>query len=141
MADTKPLDDEWNGFIKAHLDWVNGWISPGSEHKFISTQDKLKLLQIIVDSGEIAKEETVKLQCLGTYLGQCIVDDTGWNWVILTDEYGTDLAIKIPEKEAWIFPCTLISKRIEDGETVKVVDLFKKIVPTALSVDAAKSSS
>ncbi len=94
-----------------------------------------------MDSGEIEKDETVKLQCLGTYLGQCIVDDTGWSWVIFTDEYGADLAIKIPEKEAWIFPCTLISKRVEDGDTVNVTDLFKKIVPTALSVDAAKSSS
>ena len=77
MVNTKPLDDEWRGFVKAHLEWVNGWISPDSEHKFTSIQDKLKLLQIIVDSGEVSKEETVKLQCLGTYLGQCIVDDTG----------------------------------------------------------------
>jgi hypothetical protein len=119
-----------------YLDWVDGWINPDSIDKFNGPEGRVKLLQLIVDSGQIPVEETVKLQCLGTYLGQAIVERTGWKWCVVEDEYGTDLAIQIPGKTAWIFPVTMISKRIEDGEQCDVSDLFNNVIPMALQADA-----
>ncbi|MFZ5531616.1 MAG: DUF3806 domain-containing protein [Pseudomonadota bacterium] len=132
-------DDEWKAFIAAHLEWVDGWINPGSESKFKGPEGRIKLLQLIIDSNEIAKEEAVKLQCLGTYLGQAIVEKTGWPWKVIEDEYGTDLAIQIPDRKVWIFPVTMISKRIEDGDLVDVEELFNGVIPLALQVNAARS--
>ena len=81
-------------------------------------------------------EETVKLQTLVTYLGQAIVEQTGWKWKVIEDEYGTDLAIQVPEKQSWIFPVTMISKRIENGKDVNVLELFNDVIPIALEVDS-----
>jgi len=137
MTKVMELSEEWVRYRDSHIEWVEGWINPGSEDKFAGAPGKIKLLQLIVDSGEISVEETVKLQSLGTYLGQAIVEKTGWQWQIIEDEFGPDLAIQIPEKKAWLFPVTMISKRIEDGETVDVLNLFNGVVPLALEVDAA----
>jgi len=134
------LDDVWKAYLAAHLEWVNRWIDPGSESKFRGPDGRIALLQRIIDSGEIPTEETIKLQCLGTYLGQAIVEKTGWQWRLVEDDYGTDLAIQIPEKEAWIFPVTMISKRIEAGEEVNVRELFDDVIPMALQLDAADLS-
>lgn len=130
------LNDEWKAFIAAHLEWVNGWINPESTRIYKTPLDRCDLLQEIVDSKEIGTEETIKLQCLGTYLGQAIIDHTGWRWQIYEDEYGTDLAIQVLHKRAWIFPVTMISKRIEDGEVVNVRELFHGVIPLALEVEA-----
>jgi hypothetical protein len=137
MTVATSLNEEWEAFLKSHLEWVDGWITPGSEEKFVGPEGRVALLQLIVDSGSIPVEETIKLQCLGTYLGQAIVEKTGWEWQVYEDEYGTDLAIQVPEKQAWIFPVTMISKRIEDGEEVDVLELFNGVIPTAQKVDAA----
>lgn len=140
MTKVFDLNDEWLAFRAAHIEWVEGWISPGSESQFEGPEGKVALIQNIVDSGEIPVSETVQLQCLGTYLGQAIVEKTGWDWKVVEDEYGTDLAIQVPDKQAWMFPVTMISKRIEDGELVDVLDLFKGIVPLAKNVDADGSA-
>jgi hypothetical protein len=136
MTNILEVDDEWQAYIKAHLKWVDGWIAPGSEKKFASPEGRVSLIQTIVDSGEIPSDETEHLQCLGTYLGQAIVEKTGWEWTVIEDEYGTDLAIQIPEKTAWIFPVTMISKRIEDGDEVNVSELFEEVIKDAPQVDA-----
>ena len=141
MNKISELDDEWKAFIAAHLKWVNGWINPESQRSYKKPLDRCDLLQEIIDSKEIGIEETVKLQCLGTYFGQAIIDHTGWDWKVYEDEYGSDLAIQVPHKRAWIFPVTIISKRIEDGEEVNVLELFQGVIPLALDVEADKTSN
>jgi len=139
MATVTELSDDWIAYRSSHFKWVEGWIDPNSSDKFEGPEGKVRLLQKIVDSGEIPADETVQLQCLGTYLGYAIVEKTNWEWKVVEDEYGTDLAIQVPDKKAWIFPVTMISKRIEDGEVVDVSDLFNGVVPLALKVDADTS--
>lgn len=139
MTKVTDLSDVWIAYKTSQLEWVEGWISPGSEGAFVGVYGKVDLIQKIVDSGDISSEETIKLQCLGTYFGQAIVERTGWDWKVFEDEYGEDLAIQVPEKSAWIFPVTMISKRIEDGEIVKVRELFNGVVPLAMQVDAEDS--
>jgi Domain of unknown function (DUF3806) len=131
MNSTRPVDTEWDNFINAHVSWVNGWIVPGKESKYTSVESRLKLLQMIIDSGSLLPTEKLKLQCLGTYFGVVICDYTGWKFELYNDEYGEDLSIKVKDKESRIFPVTMISKRIEDGEKVNVFELFTKIIPLA----------
>jgi len=134
------LPEYWNKLISSHVELVNGWIAPGKEGHFVSVEGKLKLIQKIVDVGEIGKEETIKLQCLGTYLGVAICEYTGWKFEIIKDEYGEDYCIKLPSKEVRIFPMTMISKRVENGEAVNVFELFTKVIPMAKDIDAKGSA-
>ena len=42
----------------------------------------------------------------------------------LEDEYGKDVCVRHKESTLLIFPQTMISKRIEDGEQVNIAELF-----------------
>lgn len=131
------LDDEWMGILESHIDWVQGWISPGSESKFDNTEGRLALIQQILDSGTIDTDEGDKLEALGTYFGQAIVDKTGWNWKVVHDEYGSDLAIQHSTKSALIFPMSMIVKRVQDDDNIDVLDLFYLTIEQVESLDSA----
>ena len=43
---------------------------------------------------------------------------------MVEDEYGRDPAIRYKESSLLVFPMTMISKRVEDGEELNVLELF-----------------
>ena len=49
-------------------------------------------------------------------------------WVVVEDEMGRDPAIRYPGTTVIVFPLTMISKRVEDGEEIDVRDLFSRIL-------------
>lgn len=116
-------------YLKAHFEWVEGWIEPGHEQDFQSYEGKLTLIQRILDSGEIGQKESVKLQALGNYFGLAICEFTNWQFEVIEDEYGRDLSIKMPGTTAWIHCTSIISKRVETGEDVDVFALFALVIP------------
>ena len=95
--------------------------------KYDILQGKLGLLQAILDAGWIELTETVKLQSLGTTLGDALVQELGLEWVAVEDDYGRRLAVRFPGTTVIAFPRTMISKRIERGEEVDVRRLFQGI--------------
>ena len=68
-----------------------------------------------------------ELECLGVVLGDAFVQEMGFEWVAVEDDYGRDLAVKIPNSSIIVFPLTMISKRLERGEEVDVFDLFNGV--------------
>lgn len=129
MHKIEHLNEEDLARIDAHRTWVEGWIVEGRAHVFQAAEGKLKLIQNILDSGELAPTDTTKLQALGTYFGLAISEYTGWPIVAYEDEHGRDPAILHPGKSAYIFPMTMISKRVEKGESVNAFFLFSQIIP------------
>ncbi len=47
------------------------------------------------------------------------------HWVAVEDEYGRDPALRWLDTSVLVFPRTVISKRVEDGEEIDVYDMFK----------------
>jgi hypothetical protein len=89
----------------------------------------LALLQRVLDSGEIGSEATYELQSLGMVLGRVFVNENkDYDWWMVEDEYGRDPAIRLKETSLLLFPLTMISKRVEDGEEVNVLELYKGLV-------------
>lgn len=89
----------------------------------------LALLQRVVDSGQIQPEATYELQSLGIVLGKVFVNENKeYDWWMVEDEYGRDPAIRLKETSLLIFPLTMISKRIEDGEKVNVLEIYEGVV-------------
>jgi hypothetical protein len=111
--------------IEAKRDWVRGHFNQEAQQKYSDVQEKLRLLQAILDAGWIEKDETLKLQCLGITFGDALAQELSMEWVMVSDEHGRDPAIRLPGTTVIMFPLTMISKRIERGESVDVVDLFK----------------
>jgi hypothetical protein len=114
--------------IDAQRRWVCEHFDEDSRHLYEHRDEKLRLLQAILDAGWIDPSETVKLQCLGITLGDALVQELGLEWVMVEDEYGRDPAIRKPGTTVMAFPLTMISKRVERGEAVVVRDLFDGVV-------------
>lgn len=99
--------------------------------KVISMQgalDDLATLQAILDARIIESEQTWKLQSLGIVLGDVFEKHSELHWVIVEDEYGRDPALRFGTTGNLIFPLTMISKRVEDGEDVEVVDIYEGVL-------------
>ena len=87
--------------------------------------DDLSRLQVMLDSGQFAADQTYDLQALGLAFGKVFVENsTGYDWWMVEDEYGRDPCVRYKHTSLTIFPQTMISKRLEDGEDVDVTDLF-----------------
>jgi len=114
--------------IESQREWVRGHFEPSSRHKYSVLSEKLRLLQAILEAGWIERGETFKLQCLGITLGDALCQELGLEWVMVEDERGRDPALRLPGTTVIVFPLTMISKRVERGETVHVAELFGDIV-------------
>ena len=121
-------DDEWIDYI-ARM-WLLG--SQISEQitgdKMNGSMDDLDRLQTIVDSAQIPIDHSQELESLGIVFGKVFVNATAnYDWWVMEDEYGKDVCIRYKETSLLIFPQTMLSKRIEDGAVLNVIDLFNDI--------------
>jgi hypothetical protein len=110
--------------VEEMRNWVRDHFVPESRGKYETVEDKIRLLQSILDANWIAPDETWKLQSLGITLGDILEQTMGLTWVAVEDEYGRDPALRDGDTSILLFPMTMISKRIEDGETVDVLRLL-----------------
>ena len=53
---------------------------------------------------------------LGAYLGERLVAELEMEWVVVTDQYGRDLAVRSKRVEVVSYPSSSVSKRIESGQ-------------------------
>jgi len=53
---------------------------------------------------------------LGAYLGNKLVADFDMEWVVVTDRYGTDLAVRAKRYEVLAFPFSSVAKRIDENK-------------------------
>jgi len=113
--------------IEAKRDWVRNHYTPETIEKYNTVDGKLELLDVILKSGWIEKDETVKLQSLGITFGDVIVQDMNFIWIEVEDEFGVDPALQLPYTSLIIYPMTMISKRIERGEIVDVYELYESL--------------
>ncbi|WP_207780250.1 DUF3806 domain-containing protein [Pokkaliibacter plantistimulans] len=119
-------DKEWLTYIAKM--WLLG--SQMSEditgQKMDGSIQDLERLQTIIDSAQIPVTSTQELQSLGIVFGKVFVNETpDYDWWVIEDEYGKDACVRYKETTLLIFPQTMLSKRIEEGEHVDVPDFFQ----------------
>ena len=89
------------------------------------THQDLDLIQRVLDQGLVEPEATYTLQALGLAFGRVFLNEfPDYDWWMVEDEHGRDPAIRYKETSLLVFPMTMISKRIEDGEPFDVAELF-----------------
>ena len=69
--------------------------------------------------------ETWKLQSLRVAFGDALEEYMKLKWVVVEDEYGRDPALRDDNTSLKLYPLTMISKRVEEGEEVDAFGLFK----------------
>ena len=89
-----------------------------------SMQD-LDILQRILDDEIFETDHTYALQSLGIAFGRiCCKMIPDLDWAVIEDEYGRDPTLCYRKSSLQINVLTMISKRVERGETPNVRDLF-----------------
>lgn len=121
--DHERLDDQ-RAVVTRHL-------TEESKPKFETAPGKLGTLRALLEAEVFRPDQTYELQSMGIVFGDVFVQDMGFSWVIVEDEYGRDPAIKYEETSIILFPLTMISKRIERGEQVDVFDLYNGVAAIA----------
>lgn len=94
--------------------------------KLSGSESDLDAIQSAIDAKFIEPEATYSLQALGIVFGKVFIENhEHYDWWMVEDEYGRDPAVRYKETTLLIFPQTMISKRVEDGEPVNVRDLYE----------------
>jgi hypothetical protein len=89
----------------------------------------LDLIQSALDAKVIEPEATYWLQALGIAFGKVFVENNEfYDWWMVEDEYGRDPAIRFKETTLLVFPQTMISKRVEDGQHVAVREMYESLL-------------
>ncbi len=86
----------------------------------------LDILQTLLDRRVVTANQTVELQAMGVVLGDLLAAELGMKWVIYEDRYGRSRALRLGSSDNFLFPITMISRRVEAGAQVDVTAVYEK---------------
>ena len=78
----------------------------------------------------------VLVNAVGVAFGEHVARDTGLEWVIATDRYGTDMALHGQPGDVLLHPKTVVAKRVAAGESSFIVPLHQALVAQVSQVRA-----
>jgi hypothetical protein len=84
----------------------------------------LDALQRLLDDDYIRANDVLGQQALGVVLADVMVAQLGLDWIVVDDDYGHSRGLRWRKSDQLFFPITMISKRIQAGERVRVRALY-----------------
>ncbi|MCD7972454.1 MAG: DUF3806 domain-containing protein [Candidatus Azobacteroides sp.] len=91
--------------------------------------DTLLIIQKALDENKYKADQIHALQSLGIAFGDYIrYVNPDYHWAVVRDEYGRDICLQYQNLALTVFPMTMISKRVEDGENVNIKELLNGLV-------------
>lgn len=128
--------------------WIEFQINEGSQmlRNLAGEDEEASILLGLLDEafsnalGQEWDEEMVTtiLNCIGVNFGQYLVDRVGFEWCVVNDEYGCDLAVVTcrGRGDVTVYPIDFVSKRWERKEDYFLEEAFGEIVETVENVKA-----
>jgi hypothetical protein len=104
---------------------------PNSRKKYRKPAGKLGILHALLEAKVFKLSQKYELQCMGIVLGDVFIENMGFHWVMVQDQNGRDPAIQYKQTSVILYPLTMISKRLERGETVDIFLLYNGIAAQA----------
>jgi hypothetical protein len=101
----------------------------------------LAVLQRLLDERIVAPDDVFGLQALGVVLGDVMARTLPLHWVAIDDDRGHSRALRYRETDALFFPVTMISKRIQNHETVRVRALYDLVAGEVARLEARRRPS
>jgi len=112
--DVRSLNATENDGLEAERQWVQALIEGfGSDVVLSKTKTDLPTLQTIIENGPYTNSPENELIVIGTTYGDILATELGLHWVVVTDDYGTDIALQYRSSEIYLFPRDMIVKRFE----------------------------
>lgn len=122
-----PLQPEEQSYLQAQRGWLKAHFPDEREARYATVEGKIDLLDRILKNGWANPEDRRQLQALGAGLGDALVQELGMEWVTVQDEQGRDPAIHWPGTSVVCFPMTMISSRVEDGQSVDAASFYAAV--------------
>ena len=85
-------------------------------------------LQQILDRNWIASDDKLGLQAMGIVLGDLLGSTLDMDWVVYFDRAGRSRALRYRDRDIFLFPVTMISKRWEIGSRRPVASIYAEAV-------------
>ncbi|MEM1156015.1 MAG: DUF3806 domain-containing protein [Pseudomonadota bacterium] len=89
------------------------------------TQNDLQILQLLLDRRIVRANQTQELQAMGVIMGDLLASDLDMQWVVYIDALGRSRALRYKNTEEYLFPITMISRRIEVGNDTPVAVIYE----------------
>ena len=86
----------------------------------------LETLQRIIDLRWIDSEDVKTQQAMGIVFGDLLGNELDFDWVIYADREGRSRALRYRDEEIYVFPITMVSRRLSAGAQLSLSDLFEK---------------
>jgi len=125
-----PKFTELSDSDRVRLDQQRAIVASTAKQKYgtgglTKTVADLSVLQRLIDDNAFNKTQTYELQSLGVAFGDVLASELPLSWTMVTDEYGTDPTLRYKDRPVNINALTMISKRVERGEVVNLVQLLQ----------------
>jgi len=88
----------------------------------------LDTLQIIIDRRWIDQEDAKTQQAMGIVFGDLLAKELSFDWVVYRDRAGRSRALRYRDQEIYIFPITMISRRLAAKAETPMKSLFDEQV-------------
>jgi hypothetical protein len=125
----EPLGDSERRWIEAHLRIARSFVA---EYAHVETES-LPTPEAI-DSAWSAwlphwevQDPNHIINAVGMTIGEHLIAELGLEWVLATDEYGTELAVHGEPSNVLVFPANLVGKRFESRTTNFIAPLLKQM--------------
>ncbi|WP_222435946.1 DUF3806 domain-containing protein [Rubripirellula tenax] len=127
--ESRPLNETEIAGFDSERKWLDDFLSHfGPEHTLRRTPNDIPTLQSLLDAKPFSTGDEASLEVLGSALGDVVAATLGFDWVVATDEHGSDFAIKHPSKMVLAFPRDMIVKRVESGAILNLTELYLGVV-------------
>ena len=125
--------------VRPHSEEELVWLRQAEEHilqllrehygtaKLDRSFKDLELAQRLVDDAVVGENDELELQCLGVVLGNVFAATTSMQWAVVSNEWGTMLALHSSAISFTLYPLTMISKRIRDNRDVDIPALYRSL--------------
>jgi hypothetical protein len=125
-----PKFNELSAADRVRLDQQRAKVAATAKQKYVTggltkSVADLPVLQRLIDDNAFNETQTYELQSLGVAFGDVLASELPLSWAIVTDEYDTDATLRYKDKPVNINALTMISKRVERGEAVNLVQLLQ----------------
>lgn len=86
----------------------------------------LDIIQTLLDRRLVNAHQTRELQAMGVYMGDILARELGMKWVIYSDRVGRSRALRMGQTDYYLFPVTMIARRVEADAPVDVKAVYDK---------------
>ena len=96
--------------------------------EFRGDRRDLQLLQRLSDLMPSASTNLSDWQAAGVILGDVIANETNLHWVTVEDELGSSRALQWKRSQNFVFPVTLLSRRVQFNQALDVEAVFDQVL-------------